>query len=153
MSLFTLDDIPPALRRYVPPGASLTCPPQGMTSEVAFVEGDAPCVIKRCRNPIYLEWLSREHHVLRALANAPLPVPRLLDYAEVDKKQEGREAWLVTARFGCGGPESTAGGAILPQTQKNDGSAHQATARTYDSDSLQQRNRTALRSRRHHSSE
>lgn len=68
-------------------------------------------------------------------------------------QNRSREAWLVAARFGRGGPDSTAGGAILPQTQKNDGSAHQATARTYDSDSLQQRNRTALRSRRNHSSE
>ena len=99
MSLFTRDDIPPALGRHVPPGASLTYPPQGMTSEVAFVEGDARSVIKRCRNPIYLEWLSREHRVLRALADSPLPMPRLLDYAEVDENQDGREAWLVMSRL------------------------------------------------------
>lgn len=99
MSLFTRDDIPPALRSYAPPGAGLTYPPQGMTSEVAFVEGDTPCVIKRCRDPRYLEWLSREHRALLALADSSLPLPRLLGYAQVDKREEGREAWLVMSRL------------------------------------------------------
>jgi aminoglycoside phosphotransferase (APT) family kinase protein len=99
MSLFTRDDIPSALRRHVPPGAGLTYPPQGMTSEVAFVDGDAPCVIKRCRDRNYLEWLSREHGVLRALADSALPMPRALGYVQVDKKEEGREAWLVMSRI------------------------------------------------------
>lgn len=98
VSLFTRDDIPPALRRYVPPGAGLTYPRQGMTSEVAFVDGEAPCVIKRCRNPIYLEWLTREHRVLQALAGSGLPMPRLLDYAQVDN-DKGHEAWLVMSRL------------------------------------------------------
>jgi aminoglycoside phosphotransferase (APT) family kinase protein len=69
-----------------------------MTSKVACVDGDAQCVIKRCRDPIYLEWLSREHRVLRALADSPLPIPRVLGYAQVDK-EEGREAWLVMSRL------------------------------------------------------
>ena len=63
------------------------------------MDGETPCVIKRCRDPDYLEWLSREHRVLRALAGSPLPMPRVLDYAEVDKKEEGREAWLVMSRL------------------------------------------------------
>jgi aminoglycoside phosphotransferase (APT) family kinase protein len=99
MSLFTRDDIPPALRRHVPPGAGLTYPLQGMTSEVAFVDGDTRCVVKRCRDPIYLKRLSREHRVLRALADSPLPMPRVLGYAQVDGKEEGREAWLVMSRL------------------------------------------------------
>ena len=99
MSLFTVDDIPPALRRYVPSGAALSFPPQGMTSEVALVDGEAQCVIKRCRNPIYLEWLAREHRVLRALADAPLPIPRALDYVQVAGRTEGPEAWLVMSRL------------------------------------------------------
>jgi len=70
-----------------------------MTSEVALVDGDIPCVIKRCRDPRYLEWLSREHRVLSALADSTLPMPRVLGYAQVDKKEEGREAWLVTSRL------------------------------------------------------
>ena len=69
-----------------------------MTSEVALVDGDTPCVIKRCRDPNYLEWLSREHRVLRALADSPLPMPRVLGYAQVDN-EEGREAWLVMSRL------------------------------------------------------
>jgi aminoglycoside phosphotransferase (APT) family kinase protein len=92
--LFTRDDIPSVLQSYVPPGAGLTYPPQGMTSEVAFVDGDTRCVIKRCRNPIYLEWLSREHQVLRALAGSGLPLPSVLDYAELDT-EDRHESWLV----------------------------------------------------------
>jgi aminoglycoside phosphotransferase (APT) family kinase protein len=69
-----------------------------MTSEVAFVEGDTACVIKRCRDPRYLEWLSREHQVLLALAGSSLSMPRVLGYAQVDKKEGGREAWLVMSR-------------------------------------------------------
>ena len=52
-------------------------------------------MIKRCRNPIYLAWLAHEQRVLRALADSPLSVPRLLDYAEVDGA-----AWLVMSRLG-----------------------------------------------------
>jgi aminoglycoside phosphotransferase (APT) family kinase protein len=69
-----------------------------MTSEVAFVDGATRCVIKRCRNPIYLEWLSREHRVLRALAGSRLPIPRVLDYAEWDT-WDRHEAWLVMSRL------------------------------------------------------
>lgn len=97
--MFTHDDIPPALRAYAPSGASLTYPKQGMTSEVAFVDGPRPCVIKRCRDPIYLEWLSREHSVLQALAGSSLPVPRVMAYASVDAHEEKREAWLVMSRL------------------------------------------------------
>jgi aminoglycoside phosphotransferase (APT) family kinase protein len=73
-----------------------------MTSEVAVVEGDTPCVVKRCRDPRYLEWLSREHQVLLALADSWLPVPCVLGYAQVDKNDERCEAWLVMSRLeGC----------------------------------------------------
>jgi aminoglycoside phosphotransferase (APT) family kinase protein len=92
--MFTVDDIPPPLRAYAPPGSGLSYPKQGMTSEVAFVEGPRPCVIKRCRDPIYLPWLAREHAALRALEGSPLPVPRLFAY-----HAEEREAWLVMSRL------------------------------------------------------
>ena len=95
---FTRDDIPRPLQIYVPTGAGLTFPRQGMTSEVAFVDGDAGVVIKRCRDPIYLAWLSRELRVLRALADSRLPVPRVLDYAEVERDSR-RETWLVMTRL------------------------------------------------------
>ena len=70
-----------------------------MTSEVAVVKGDTPCVIKRVRDPRYLEWLSREHRVLLALADSSLAIPRVLGYAHVDNKEEGPEAWLVMSRL------------------------------------------------------
>jgi aminoglycoside phosphotransferase (APT) family kinase protein len=70
-----------------------------MTSEVAFVDGDMPCVIKRCRDRRYLEWLSREHGVLMALADSSLPMPRVLGYAQVHRKGDEREAWLVMSRL------------------------------------------------------
>lgn len=98
MSLFTRDDIPPPLRAFVPPGTSLTYPPQGMTSQVGFVDGDSPCVIKRCVDPVYLSWLAREERVLRALADASLPIPRLFDYTTVDAGDR-HEAWLVMSRL------------------------------------------------------
>ena len=63
------------------------------------MDGDTRCVIKRCRNPIYLEWLAREHRVLRALAGAPLPIPRVLGYVQVDRKGEAGEAWLVMSQL------------------------------------------------------
>jgi aminoglycoside phosphotransferase (APT) family kinase protein len=98
VSLFTRDDIPPALRSHVPPGSTLSFPAQGMTSQVAFVDGASQCVIKRCRNPIYLEWLSREYRVLQALADSPLPVPHVLGYAQVNNEERG-ETWLVMSRL------------------------------------------------------
>ena len=73
VSLFGRDDIPLSLSHHVPRGATLTYPTQGMTSEVAFVEGHARCVIKRCRDVIYVEWVRREHHVLRELEASHLP--------------------------------------------------------------------------------
>jgi aminoglycoside phosphotransferase (APT) family kinase protein len=97
--IFTRGDIPPSLRRHVPPEATLTFPPQGMTSEVALVGGESPCVVKRCRNPIYLDWLSREHRALEALADSGLPLPRAIDYARVDTGNGRREAWLVMSRL------------------------------------------------------
>src|SRR5262249_17880515 len=99
VSLFIRDDIPPVLRSHVPLGAGLIFPPQGMTSEVAFVDGDTPCVIKRCRDRRYLEWLSREHRVLQALASSSLPVPRVLGYPHVDNRENRPEAWLVMSRL------------------------------------------------------
>jgi aminoglycoside phosphotransferase (APT) family kinase protein len=69
-----------------------------MTSDVAFIDGERPAVIKRCRDPVYLEWLVREHRVLRALAGSPLSIPRVLGYAEVTRERN-REAWLVMSRL------------------------------------------------------
>jgi aminoglycoside phosphotransferase (APT) family kinase protein len=82
------------------PDATFVCAPQGMTSEVAFVDDRGrQSVLKRCRDPRYIPWLQREHRVLRALAGAPLPIPRVLGYDE--RGQDGRitEAALLTTRL------------------------------------------------------
>jgi aminoglycoside 3'-phosphotransferase-2 len=71
----------------------LVFPEQGMTSSVAFVEpGD--WVLKRCADPIYLDWLRREGEVLVALEGTGLPVPRVLD-----RLDRGDEVWLVMTRL------------------------------------------------------
>jgi aminoglycoside phosphotransferase (APT) family kinase protein len=44
-----------------------------------------------------VEWLSREHRVLLALADSSFPMPRALGYAQVDN--EGPEGWLVMSRL------------------------------------------------------
>jgi aminoglycoside phosphotransferase (APT) family kinase protein len=99
MAPFTLEDIPDSLARHLPARGRLEHPPQGMTSDVAFVTGaDRSIVVKRVVNPIYLDWLRREHAALRALAGLGLPVPAALGYAEVDGPS-GREGWLVTTRL------------------------------------------------------
>jgi aminoglycoside phosphotransferase (APT) family kinase protein len=69
-----------------------------MTSQVAFVEGETRCVIKRCRDPLYVEWLRREHRVLRELAGSSLPIPRVLDCFEMDS-EESSDVWLVMTRL------------------------------------------------------
>jgi aminoglycoside phosphotransferase (APT) family kinase protein len=98
VSLFTRNDIPPSLSRHVPLGVNLVYPAQGMTSEVAFVDGQTRCVIKRCRDPIYVEWLRREHRVLRELAASRLSIPRVLDYFEVNADNRS-EVWLVMSHL------------------------------------------------------
>jgi len=96
--VFEVDQIPAALRRYVPDGATLTFPTQGMTSEVAIVGGGHPVVLKRCHNALYLSWLSREQQVLKLLEHSGLPMPRLVDYAETGDDSR-REMWLVMSRL------------------------------------------------------
>jgi aminoglycoside phosphotransferase len=90
---FAIEDVPAPLARWLPRGASLEFPAQGMTSVVAFVEpGDV--VLKRCVDPRYRGWLRREHEVLVALAETSLPVPRVLDWHDA-----GDDAWLVMTRL------------------------------------------------------
>jgi aminoglycoside phosphotransferase (APT) family kinase protein len=80
-----LAELPDALAKHVPRHAKLSYPPQGMTAEVAFAEHAGRTVlVKRCANPIYIDWLRREQLVLRALRASGLPVPRFIAYAETD---------------------------------------------------------------------
>jgi aminoglycoside phosphotransferase (APT) family kinase protein len=70
--------------------------PQGMTSEVVFVaDGERRLVLKRCRSPIYIDWLRREHRVLRALESLPLRMPRAVAYHERDAS----DTWLLMTRL------------------------------------------------------
>ena len=85
-----------------------------MTSEVALVDGQTRCVIKRCRDPIYVEWLRREHRVLRELAASPLPIPRVLDYFEVNDEDRS-DVWLVMSRLDGRSLWSEMLGANVPQ--------------------------------------
>ena len=92
-----LDELPDALAKHVSRQARLSYPQQGMTSEVAFAEhGGMTVVVKRCANPIYIDWLRREQLVLRALETAGLPVPRFIAYAEADRDGTA-VGWLVTS--------------------------------------------------------
>jgi hypothetical protein len=64
--------------------AKISSAPQGMTSELAFIDDQGrQSVLKHCQNPIYVEWLRREHQVLVALAECPLRIPRVLGYQEI----------------------------------------------------------------------
>jgi aminoglycoside phosphotransferase (APT) family kinase protein len=94
MGRFSLADLPPTLAEQVPPRARLTFPAQGMTSDVAFAEGDGRIVvIKRCAHRVYLDWLRREQVVLRALERRELPIPRRLAYEEVETRRQS-VGWL-----------------------------------------------------------
>jgi len=87
------EDIPDELASWLPSGAELAFPEQGMTSAVAFaVPGNA--VLKRCTDPRYLDWLRREQVVLKALEETGLAVPRCLDALDL-----GAEVWLVMTRL------------------------------------------------------
>lgn len=88
-----IDEIPPALQRHLTRDARLTYPAQGMTSEVAVIDG---AVIKHCRDPLYLEWLAREHDALRALEGSGLPIPHVVAYEQpwlIMTRLDGRSLW------------------------------------------------------------
>jgi aminoglycoside phosphotransferase (APT) family kinase protein len=66
---------------------------------VAFaVSADAAVVVKRCANPVYLDWLRREHRTLRALAGTELPIPRFVAYAEAEVSGV-TVGWLLMSRL------------------------------------------------------
>ena len=80
--------------------ATISQAPQGMTSEVAFVNDHGRAsVVKRCRNPIYIEWLRREQQVLVALSECSLRIPRVIGYHEVREETQVVDAWLHMTRL------------------------------------------------------
>jgi aminoglycoside phosphotransferase (APT) family kinase protein len=99
MARIDLAELPPELVERVGLQARLTFPSQGKTSDVAFAEFDGhSLVIKRCANPIYLDWLRREQVALRALAESGLPIPRFIAYAEAESN--GKTAgWVLMSRL------------------------------------------------------
>ena len=98
MAPIDLAELPPVLAEHVSPRARLTFPPQGQTSNVAIAELDGRVVVvKRCAHRIYLDWLRREHVVLRALADSELPIPRPIAYAEVETPGQP-VGWLLMSR-------------------------------------------------------
>src|SRR5262245_22870561 len=99
MARIDLADLPPALAEHVSPRARLTFPPQGKTSDVAFADDNGRLVVvKRCAHRTYLDWLRREHAVLRALAGSGLPVPSFIAYAEVEPSGQP-VGWLLMSRL------------------------------------------------------
>ena len=94
-----IDEIPPSIG--IDPSVALRTryPPQGMTSDVAFVAcGDQDVVVKRCKVSIYLPWLRREYDVLRCLSDTKLPVPKPIGYVE-RVGPSGPEAWLTMTKL------------------------------------------------------
>lgn len=89
--------VPPELRAFLPEGFRLELARHGQSTAVAFVEPEAdgePLVLKHAAEVPYVGWLCTEAEVLRALADAPLPVPRVIALCE-----DGREAWLLLTRL------------------------------------------------------
>jgi aminoglycoside phosphotransferase (APT) family kinase protein len=81
-------------------GAVISTAPQGMTSEVAFVDDRGrKSVLKRCRNPVYIEWLRREHRVLVALSGCGLRIPRVIGCHEIREDGHVADAWLLMTRL------------------------------------------------------
>jgi aminoglycoside phosphotransferase (APT) family kinase protein len=80
--------------------ATISQAPQGMTSEVAFVNDHGrTSVVKRCRNPIYIEWLRREQRALLALSDRSLRIPRVIGYHELWEETQVVDVWLHMTRL------------------------------------------------------
>ena len=94
--MFDVSDLPAAVRAMLPESFTLVEPPQGETSEVAFVH--SPCrpdiVIKETSNPLYSQWLDREAKALTALAETSLPVPHVVGH-----HRERDTDWLLMTRI------------------------------------------------------
>lgn len=91
----SLDDVPEAMRALLPPDATLHPARHGQSASVAFVAGAGePLVLKHAAEAPYVEWLEAEAEVLRALADSPLPIPRVLAV-----HREPARGWLLCTRL------------------------------------------------------
>jgi aminoglycoside phosphotransferase (APT) family kinase protein len=87
--------VPPELRALLPEGFELEPAHHGQSTAAAFVQGEGEAlVLKHAAEAPYAGWLCVEAEVLRALADAPLPVPRVRGLVSDD-----REAWLLLTRL------------------------------------------------------
>lgn len=88
-------DVPPQLRALLPAGFELEPARHGQSTSAAFVRGEGEAlVLKHAAEAPYVGWLEVEAEVLRALADAPLPVPRVRGLVH-----DEREAWLLLTRL------------------------------------------------------
>ncbi len=91
------DELPDAVRLWLPSNATFEFPPQGQTSTLAFVVG-APIVVKRMRGAVYSSAAEWEHKALVELADSKLPIPSPLGLHVREHRGE-REAWLCMSRL------------------------------------------------------
>lgn len=96
LDVFDETDMPASVRALLPEAFSVVAPPQGETSEVAFIRapGRPDIVVKHTRSPLYSQWLQREAAVLAALADSGLPIPQVLGHCE-----DGDSDWLLMSRI------------------------------------------------------
>lgn len=100
--MVTSDFLPEAVASAlgISANATISPSPQGMTSEVSFVDDHGRnTVLKRCRDPRYIEWLRREHRVLVALSECSLGLPRVISYHELHEDGSVADAWLLMTRL------------------------------------------------------
>jgi aminoglycoside phosphotransferase (APT) family kinase protein len=87
--------VPPELRALLPAGFELEPARHGQSTAAAFVRGEGEAlVLKHAVEVPYVGWLVVEAEVLRALADEPLPVPRVRGVVKGE-----REAWLLLTRL------------------------------------------------------
>jgi aminoglycoside phosphotransferase (APT) family kinase protein len=91
------DDLPDAVREWLPGDVAFDVPQQGQCSALAFVVG-APIVVKRMRGALYSSAAEWEYKALIELAGTDLPIPEALGL-HVREHEGEREAWLCMSRL------------------------------------------------------
>ena len=95
--VLSLDDVPEAVREWLPADPVLEVPRQGECSSVVCVVG-APVVVKRMRGALYSSVAEWEHKALVELAGSGLPIPEAIGL-HVREHEGEREAWLCMTRL------------------------------------------------------
>ncbi|HZR44920.1 MAG TPA: phosphotransferase [Ktedonobacteraceae bacterium] len=93
------DTLPYEIKSFLGTVYELAYPRQGDTSDVAIVVCErGKYVVKRSRGGQFRDWLAQEYHVLQALIEVSLPLPRPYLYVECCTS-ETPEAWLVMSHL------------------------------------------------------